>query len=45
VGDPLADHRQNEAEDKVYEVEGVDVNADRQDERSKRTSVVSRNEE
>jgi hypothetical protein len=29
VGDPLADHRQNEAEDIVYEVEGVDVNADR----------------
>lgn len=45
VGDPLADHRQNEVEDKVYEVEGVDVNADRQDERSKRTFVVSRNEE
>jgi hypothetical protein len=45
VGDPLADHRQNEVEDTMYEVEGVDVNADRQNERSKRTSVVSRNEE
>jgi hypothetical protein len=44
VGD-LADHRQNEAEDRVYEVERVDVNADRQDERSKRTSAISRNEE
>ena len=31
----MADHRQNEAEDRVYEVEGVDVNADRQDDRSK----------
>jgi hypothetical protein len=45
VGDPLADHRQNEVEDRVYEVEGVDVNADRHDERSKRTYAVSRNEE
>jgi hypothetical protein len=45
VGDPLEDHRQNEVEDIVYEVEGVDINADRQDERSKRTSAVSRNEE
>jgi hypothetical protein len=45
MGDPLADHRQNEAEDRVYEVEGVDVNANMQDERSKRTSTVSRNEE
>jgi hypothetical protein len=45
VGDPLADHRQNEAEDIVYAVEGVDVNADRQDERPKRTAAVSKNGE
>jgi hypothetical protein len=45
VGDPLVDHRQNEAEDRVYEVEGVDVNADRQDERPKRTVDVPRNRE
>jgi hypothetical protein len=29
VRDPLADHRQNEADVIVYAVEGVDVNGDR----------------
>jgi hypothetical protein len=45
VRDPLADHKQNEVEDRVYEVEGVDVNADKQDERPKRIVIVSRNGE
>jgi hypothetical protein len=45
VRELLADHEQNEVEDKVYEVEGVDVNADKQDKIPKRTVVVSRNGE
>jgi hypothetical protein len=45
VRELLADHEQNEVEDRVYEVEGVDVNDDKQDKRPKRTIVVSRNEE
>jgi hypothetical protein len=31
VRDPLVDHTQNQAEDKVYEVEGVDKNANKED--------------
>jgi hypothetical protein len=41
----LADHEQNEVDDRVYEVEEMDVNADRQYERPKRTAAVSRNGE
>ena len=41
----MADHEQNEVDDRVYEVEEMDVNADRQDERPKRIAIVSRNGE
>jgi hypothetical protein len=35
VRDPLVDHKQNEAGNIVYEVEGVDVSVDKQDETTK----------
>jgi ribosomal protein L23 len=40
VRELLADHEQNEVEDIVYEVEVMNINADRQDEKPKRTVVV-----
>jgi hypothetical protein len=35
VRDPLVDHKQNEAGNIVYEVEGVDVSVDKQNETTK----------